>query len=83
MTKRLKELINGWLTENDPPHTKLDYRRLSHARFGQEFRLVKAENGWLLESHDLQNDMSRIWLVPEGTSPGQMVDSVLVQERLK
>ncbi len=81
--KKLKRSIVDWLTDNDHHVAKLDYRRLSNARFGQEFRLIKAENGWVLESHDMQTDTSRIWLVPEGQTPGQMVDVVLVEERLK
>lgn len=80
--RKLKRSIVSWLFDNDPA-PRLDFRRESNARFGQEFRIMKGENGYVVEYYDLDADCSRLWVVPEGLTPGQMVDTVLVHNKLE
>lgn len=46
------------------------------------FIVVKADNGWLVESYDVSQDKTRRRIVEEGQSIGQAVDVILVESRL-
>lgn len=46
------------------------------------FIVVKADNGWLIESYDVAQDKTRRRIVEEGQSIGQAVDVILVENRL-
>ena len=46
------------------------------------FIVVKADNGWLVESYDVSQDKTRRRIVEEEQSIGQAVDVILVESRL-
>ena len=47
------------------------------------FTVMKAENGTVLQIYDYSNDRNKLWVVIDGKSIGNMVDTVLVAEKLK
>lgn len=48
-----------------------------------QFTVIKAENGTILQTYNYNIDGVSFWVVPEGSSAGNMVDAVLVSEKLK
>lgn len=47
------------------------------------FTVIQAENGTVVQTYNYNTDGARFWVVPEGKSIGNMVDVVLVAEKLK
>jgi len=56
---------------------------LSRTSRSMQFTVVKAENGMVLQTYNYNIDGASFWIVPEGSSIGDMVDTVLVSEKLK
>ena len=48
-----------------------------------QFTVIKAENGTVIQTYNYSIDGVLFWVVPEGSSIGNMVDTVLVAEKLK
>ena len=48
-----------------------------------QFTVIKAENGTVLQTYSYNIDGALFWVVPAGSSIGNMVDTVLVAEKLK
>lgn len=78
----LRRAINRWLSEYQPKATVDVSPRFHHAAHGMQFTVIKADNGSILQAYDFSKDMPMYWVVPDGTSVGQMIDTVLVERRL-
>ena len=79
----LKRAINRWLSEYEPRATPVDVSpRFHHASHGMQFTVIKANNGSILQAYDYSKDMPMYWVIPEETSIGQMIDTVMVERRL-
>lgn len=79
----LKRAINRWLSEYPSAKAQIDVSpRFHHAAHGMQFTVIKADNGSILQAYDFSKDMPMYWVVPDGTSVGQMIDTVMVERRL-
>lgn len=56
---------------------------LGRSNRSTQFTVIKAENGTVLQTYNYSIDGALFWVVPEGSSVGNMVDTVLVAEKLK
>ena len=56
---------------------------LGRSNRSMQFTVIKAENGTVLQTYNYSIDGVLFWVVPEGSSIGNMVDTVLVAEKLK
>ena len=87
MRKMLRSFFY-WIMHDTPdqdkvvlrPRTPFDQPRTNSAT---TFTIMKAENGMALQTYDYNNDRNKLWIIPEGSSVGNMVDVVLVAEKLK
>ena len=48
-----------------------------------QFTVIKAENGTVIQTYSYNIEGASFWVVPAGSSIGNMVDTVLVAEKLK
>lgn len=78
MKKIVRAIIN-WAHSEEAVRSELSpiYRSQTAS-----FIVVKADNGWLVESYDVSQDKTRRRIVEEGQSIGQAVDVILVESRL-
>ena len=47
-----------------------------------QFSVIRAANGVILHTYDYSKDQPSYWVIPDGTSIGQMIDTVMVERRL-
>jgi hypothetical protein len=82
--KKLIRRIFKWAMDDgsQPSPVAETYPFRHHSAASIQFSVVRAENGILLQTYDYSKDMPSYWVIPEGTSIGSMVDTVLVEKRL-
>lgn len=72
-----------WAMDDGSRPTPVDVSpRFHHASHGMQFTVIKADNGLIVQAYDFSKDMPMYWVVPEGTSVGQMIDTIMVERRL-
>ena len=49
----------------------------------RSFTVIQAENGTVIQTYNYNTEGAKFWVVPEGSSIGNMVDVALVAEKLK
>lgn len=85
--KKLLRRFFKWVMHDDgsePIQTRSpNIHDLGRSNKGMQFTVIKAENGTVLQTYNYNIDGVSFWVVPEGSSIGNMVDAVLVSEKLK
>lgn len=82
MRKLFRKFFNWAMDDGSRPTTVDVSPRFHHASHGMQFTVIKADNGSILQAYDFSKDMPMYWVVPEDTSVGSMVDTILVERRL-
>lgn len=85
MKKLLRKLFNWAMDDRSLPREVRTNTPFDPVRANQTtaFTVIKAQNGMILQTYEYNRDGTTFWVVPDGTSVGNMVDTVLVSEKLK
>lgn len=81
--KKLIRMLISWAHDDGSRANPVDVSpRFHHAAHGMQFTVIKANNGSILQAYDYSKDMPMYWVIPEETSIGAMIDTVMVERRL-
>lgn len=87
--KKLIRRLFKWAMHDDGSEPVMQPDRLNPSYdFGRtnksmQFTVIKAENGTVLQTYSYNIEGASFWVVPAGSSIGNMVDTVLVADKLK
>jgi len=82
MRKLFRKFFNWAMDDGSNLPVAETYPFRHHSASSIQFSVVRAENGILLQTYDYSKDVPSYWVIPEGTSIGSMVDTILVERRL-
>ena len=80
----LRRVIKNWL-EDTHPVQEVNFHGsypISHNHRQLSFMVIEAENGQVMQSYDPATDKQRYWIVPEGNTIGDMVNTHLVARKI-
>jgi len=80
----LRRVIKDWLEDRHPVQTPnyLGSSPIMDNHRQLNFGVIEAENGQVMKAYDPATDKLKYWIVPEGKTIGNMVDTHLVARKL-
>jgi len=85
MKKLFRKFFNWAMNDGSKPMETRSHTPFDSIRGNQNtvFTVIKAQNGTVIQAYEYNREGMAFWVVPEGKSVGNMVDTVLIAERLK